>query len=260
MPLRPLRLLPLLASVAVLACGRANAGAPNAAALLEDAKLYVTAPLRWDATDWGYFGGTLVAIAAAHEYDDNVRMHFADASALKDGKDTHDTRDMLPAAAIVGLTWAYATLIDSSAGYDEGRSMLEAAGFAALSTTVIKYAAGRRRPDETAQVDDWFHSGASFPSRHASITFAVGGVLAESGNDDYRWVRRVLGYGIASAVSYSRVHDDVHWLSDVVAGAALGLSTARFVANRDSARRERYSLMVAPTDGGAMLTYTLRFN
>jgi hypothetical protein len=246
---------------ATLVCGHAHAGAPNATALLEDTTLYVTAPLRWDATDWAYFGGTLVAIAAAHEYDDNVRTHFAaNASALRDGKDRHDTRDMLPAAGIVGLTWAYATLIDDSAGYDEGRSMLEAAGFTALSTTVLKYAAGRRRPDETARADDWFRSGTSFPSRHASLTFAIGGVLAESGNEDFRWVRRVLGYGIATAVAYSRVHDDVHWLSDTVAGAALGLSTARFVLNRDSARRARYSMMIAPTDGGAMLTWTLRLN
>lgn len=245
---------------AALACSHANAGPPNADALLEDAKLYVTAPLRWDATDWTYFGGTLAALAAAHEYDDDVRTHFGDASALQDGKDRNDTRAWVPAAAIVSLTWAYAWWLDDSAGYDEVGSMLEAAGFTAVSTTVLKYAAGRLRPDETADPDAWFRSGSSFPSSHASITFAIGGVLAESGNDDYRWARRVLGYGIATAVAYSRVHDDVHWLSDTVAGAALGLSTARFIANRDSARRDRYSLMVAPTDGGAMLTYTLRLN
>lgn len=246
---------------AALLCARANAGAPNATALIEDAKLYVTAPLRWDAEDWGYFGGTLVAIAAAHEYDDNVRAHFSNASALKDGKDKNDTRDLMPAAAIVGLTWAYAALLHDSAGYNEGRSMVEAAGFTVVSTTVLKYAAGRLRPDETTRVDDWRHSGTSFPSMHTSVTFAIGGVLAESGNDDDRWLRRLLGYGIASAVAYSRVHDNVHWLSDVVAGAALGLSTARFVVNRDEERRNRYSLNVAPTEGGgAMLTYTLRFN
>jgi hypothetical protein len=30
-------------------------------------------------------------------------------------------------------------------------------------------------------------------------------VLAESGNDDFRWIRRLIGYGAASAVAYSRV-------------------------------------------------------
>ncbi|HWY94854.1 MAG TPA: hypothetical protein VNX69_06675, partial [Steroidobacteraceae bacterium] len=45
--------------------------------VLEDAKLYFTAPIRWDARDWLYFGGALAAIGVAHEYDGNVRRHFA---------------------------------------------------------------------------------------------------------------------------------------------------------------------------------------
>src|SRR5579863_440228 len=32
-------------------------------------KAYVTAPLRWDSSDWWYFGGTIAAIAIAHALD-----------------------------------------------------------------------------------------------------------------------------------------------------------------------------------------------
>jgi hypothetical protein len=45
--------------------------------LLTDIKLYFTAPLRWDARDWAWFGGALVAIGAAHHHDTQVRTHFA---------------------------------------------------------------------------------------------------------------------------------------------------------------------------------------
>jgi membrane-associated phospholipid phosphatase len=234
------------------------AGQPDGRALLEDTKLYFTAPLRWDERDWMYFGGSLLAIGAAHEYDDNVRSHFtAGSNAPLDGKDPHSLRDAAPAAAIVGLTWALATVLDDSAGYEEGRAMLEAGAFSAVSTSLVKLAAGRRRPNETTQVDDWSRGGDSFPSLHVSVAFAVGTVLAESGNDEFRWIRRTLGYGLAGATAYARVHDNAHWLSDAVAGAALGAATARFVLNRGDARRQRYSFMVAPTDGGAMLTYSL---
>ncbi len=142
------------------------------------------------------------AIAAAHEYDDNVRTHFGTAIATSN-QDPHSTRDWAPAAAIIGLTWAGATLFDSRDGYEEGKAMVEAAAFTAITTEVLKFGAGRRRPYETTRVDDWRDSGSSFPSSHASLTFAIGTVPAESGNEDCRWVRRVIGYGAASAVAYS---------------------------------------------------------
>src|SRR5258708_23520138 len=77
--------------------------------------------------------------------------------------------------------------------------MLEAAGFSAVTTEALKFAAGRARPNETTRVDDWRTGGSSFPSLHVSAAFAIGTVLAESGGDEYRWVRRTLGYGMAGA-------------------------------------------------------------
>ena len=132
--------------------------------------------------------------------------------------------------------------------------MVEAAGLSTVSTSMLKLAFGRERPNVTASVDSWFQGGESFPSGHTTFAFAVGTVLAESGNDDYRWLRRTLGYGIGAATAYLRVRDNVHWLSDTVAGAALGISTADFVMKRREHRERRVSLQVLPTDGGIMLS------
>jgi membrane-associated phospholipid phosphatase len=254
----PRSLVPLL-TLSLLTCESCNAGSLDARAAVKDAGLYFTAPLRWDAQDWAWFGATAVGIAAAHEYDDNVRAHFGTTVATAN-KDPHSTRDWAPAAAMVGLTWASATLLDSRDGYEESKAMVEAAAFSAVTTEVLKLAAGRRRPFETNRVDDWRNSGSSFPSSHASLTFAIGTVLAESGNEDFRWARRVLGYGAASAVAYSRVHDGAHWLSDTVAGAALGIATGRFVTHRADGRSVPYAFGVQPTEGGMMLTYTYVFH
>jgi membrane-associated phospholipid phosphatase len=225
--------------------------------VLEDAGLYFTAPLRWDEKDWLYFGGSLLAIGAAHEYDANVRDHFATgARAVLDGKDRHSTRDAAPAAAVVAATFAFAALTRDPDGYSETWSMVEAGGFSAVSATLLKFAAGRRRPNETTQVDDWSNGGSSFPSLHVSAAFAIGTVLAESGGDDFRWIRRTLGYGVGLATAYARVHDNVHWLSDTVAGAALGVATAHFVMNRRYGNRREPAVMVVPVSGGLMLTYS----
>jgi len=229
-------------------------------AVAEDAKLYFTAPLRWDAHDWLHVGETLVVIGAAHQFDDDVRTHFVrDRANALDGRDPHSMRDAVPAAAILAGTWAAAFWQQSPDGYEEGREMIEAAGFSAVTTTLLKYATRRSRPNESADPNDWRASGDSFPSMHTSAAFAIGTVLAESGGDNHRWIRRFLGYGLAGATGYARLHDNVHWLSDTMAGAAVGIATARFVMRRGDARDRDSAFSVMPTDGGLMLTYNATF-
>ena len=236
------------------AAGPCHAENFTARDVLEDTKLYFTAPIRWDTRDWLYFGGALAAIGVAHEYDGNVRRHFAvGARAALDGKDNNSVRDAIPAAAAVAGTWVFATVLDDSSGRVEAYTMLEAAGFSVVTTEALKYAAGRARPNETTRVDDWRTGGSSFPSLHASAAFAIGTVLAESGNDDFRWLRRVLGYGLAGATAYVRVRDNVHWMSDTVAGAAIGIATAHFTMNRREERVHRWDISVAPMDGGGTM-------
>lgn len=225
---------------------------------LEDTRLYFTAPLRWDAEDWTYVGGTLAMIAAAHEFDDKVRDHFVgDKVVVLDGKDPRSTRDALPAAAIVAGTWVYAALLRDSSGYQEGWSMLEAAGLSSVSAYALKFLAGRDRPNESLQPDRWRNRGASFPSLHATAAFAIGTVLAESGDDSNRWIRRGLGYGIAAGTAWRRLDGNVHWLSDTVAGAAIGISTAGFVLGRSEHHRLAGQFDVMPLERGALLTWTM---
>jgi len=227
----------------------------------QDTKLYFTAPLRWDGEDWLLFGGTVAAVAAAHELDGRTRNHFAGKTPILDGKDPHSTRDALPAAALVGGTFALALAAGSGEGRNEAYRMLEAAALSSVTAEALKFAAGRKRPSETGRVDDWRAGGSSFPSLHATAAFAIGTVFAESGPDDYRWTRRLLGYGVASFTAYQRLHGNAHWLSDVVAGSAVGLSTGVFVMHRQFLRNSPVAFNLAPTEYGGIsiqLTYTPR--
>jgi len=220
--------------------------------LWTDTKLYFTAPVRWDAEDWVYFGGVVGAIAAAHQFDDNVRNHFAGRNPTLDGRDKNSLRDAAPAAAAVVGTWVFAELADSSSGRVEAYTMAEAAAFSSITTEALKYAAGRRRPNETLRVDDWRDSGGSFPSLHGAVAFAVGTVLAESGPDDLRWRRRIVGYGLAGLTTYLRLHDNSHWLSDLVAGGAIGVSTAVFTLRRRAVQSDDVAISVSPAAGGGV--------
>jgi membrane-associated phospholipid phosphatase len=230
------------------------------ATALQDTKLYFTAPLRWDEQDWLYFGGALVATTAAHQFDQKVRDHFATGSkALNGGEDTNSLRDAAPTIALIAGTGLYAAFIRDSDGYRETWSLVEAGVLSSVTAEVLGYATGRERPDATTSPNQWEQGGDSFPSLHTTAAWAVGTVFAESGNDEYRWLRRIIGYGVAAGTSYVRINENVHWLSDTVAGAALGIATARFVLNRQGADAARTSMQFQPTRDGWLISYTTRF-
>ena len=233
------------------------AGSFSIGDFLEDSKLYVTAPLRWDSQDWLYFGAALAAVGAAHEFDSRVRTRFADPKQPLTGQDKNSARDALPAVALIVGTGLYAGMIGDQDGYRETGSLLEAGIFSVASSEVLTLAAGRQRPDATVSPNMWRHGGDSFPSVHVSAAFAIGTVFAESGNDEYRWIRRIIGYGVATATAYLRVHENVHWLSDTVAGTALGIATARFVLDRRGGE-SRASIQFQPLKDGWQLAYTVR--
>ena len=236
------------------------ASAPQASrsGLASDIKRYFTAPLHWNRSDWAWFGGALVAVGATHHYDTQVRTHFLKTLTSAPTTSSKDVQDAIPAAAVFVATWGYANLIDDRNGRAEAWAMLEAAGLASVSGYALKYAVGREGPDRTSDPNQWRKGGGnSFPSVHSSAAFAVGTVLAESGSDDYRWMRRVLGYGLGAATGYERLKHNAHWLSDTVAGAALGIASAHFAMNRRDRTDEETGLRVVPLERGAMLSCTL---
>jgi membrane-associated phospholipid phosphatase len=113
-----------------------------------------------------------------------------------------------------------------AAGFTEiGLSVLAAGGGALVLKEVVGRARPKDSPDDHLSFDP-FSGQASFPSGHATIAFA----LAESINltTGSHWAPW-LTYPTAAMVGWSRVRDDEHWASDVVAGAALGMWTARKV-------------------------------
>jgi hypothetical protein len=238
-----------------------NDTGPKRPGLFTDIKDYYTSPLHWDLKDWAYFGGAIGLVAASHHYDGQVRTHFIKQGATPIGGKTHDLQDYVPTIAAIGGTWLYSNIVDSGPGHHEAWNMAEAAGLSVTTSLLLKFASGRERPNQTDDPNLWRKGGSSFPSIHASIAFAVGAVLAESGNDDYRIMRRFLGYGaIAGFTAFERLKHNAHWLSDDVAGAAIGGATAHFILERDAERhaaRDRSALSVTPLPGGAMLSYNL---
>jgi hypothetical protein len=221
-----------------------------------DVRDYVLSPLSWDNNDWTWFAGSVAAIALAHQYDDNIQSHFGPRPL--DGKDRHSTRDMLPIAALTAFVVADGYLLGGGSETQAvAKNMLESGALAVGSTLVMKYAFGRERPNETLDDNRWRKHGDGFPSMHTSVAFAVATSFAEQ-QSEHPWTRRLVAYGLATGTAYVRVHDNVHWLSDVVAGAALGIATGRWVNHRKAEGAERaQAWSVAPMADGVGIRWTM---
>jgi undecaprenyl-diphosphatase len=86
-----------------------------------------------------------------------------------------------------------------------------------VTTSALKAATDRHRPDADAIVDR--PSSSSFPSGHASSSFACATVLAA-----FAPSLRVPLYVLAAAIAWSRVYVGVHFPLDVLAGALWGVA------------------------------------
>ena len=93
----------------------------------------------------------------------------------------------------------------------------------------LKMITQRARPAAGRERSEFFDGGASFPSGHSTQAWAVATVIAHEYKD--RPAVQIAAYGIATAVSVARFTGHKHYLSDVLAGSALGYSIGRFVYN-----------------------------
>ncbi|MGH9495043.1 MAG: capsule assembly Wzi family protein [Candidatus Sulfotelmatobacter sp.] len=125
----------------------------------------------------------------------------------------------------------------------------EAALNSLISVEALKYSLPRERPFQGD--GSFFHGGSSFPSEHAAVAWSVAGVIAHEYSGT---LPRLLAYGMASAVSFSRVRSGQHFPSDALIGSTLGYLIAQNVYRRrhdpemgGSAWQSPHELVIEPT-------------
>jgi len=115
----------------------------------------------------------------------------------------------------------------------------EAMADTAIVQTVLKDATMRVRPVRypasgwfatSSSPTSYIRGNGSFPSGHSIEAFAVATIFARQYRN-HRWVPYV-AYGLATVVGFSRLTLNVHFLSDVFVGGALGYSISRFTVLR----------------------------
>lgn len=209
----------------------------------EDAKLFATAPVRWEARDWGLAATAVGVTAALIPLADRpvrswTRSHQdPDASRVMDA--VRQAGNAWYTVPMLGVLWGSGELLDSPRESRAAREAVEALLFTTVVSQAVKYSTGRRRPFATDDPWDWNASrgvdGNSFGSGHAQAAWSVLTVIGL----EYHEVPGIapLAFGLATACSASRVYDGKHWSSDAVAGSLLGFvgGWAVVSSNRDRA-------------------------
>jgi membrane-associated phospholipid phosphatase len=145
------------------------------------------------------------------------------------------------ALVVTGATYGVAALAGLDDVADPAGRVLASLVAAGMANGVLKASVGRARPRLELGPGEFRpfaldNGWQSFPSGHATVAFAL--ATAISAEADRPWVT-VLTFSGAGLVAWSRSHEDRHWASDVVAGAAVGTVTAYQASRRLHRRAEQ---------------------
>lgn len=136
-------------------------------------------------------------------------------------------------AALVGGAggmWVLSHFNHDSHWRETGFLSGEAALHSLVMTETLKYSFRRDRPYQGDGTGPFFQpGGTSFPSEHSAVAWSVAGVVAHEYPGP---LTKLLAYGAASMVSFSRVKAEKHFPSDVMIGALLGELAAHEIYNK----------------------------
>jgi len=107
--------------------------------------------------------------------------------------------------------WSVGAFTNDLRVQEFGRDAFQSLVEATIVVTGLKYAVGRERPDGS--------NNLSFPSGHTIVAFSFAPVVQKY----WGWEAGAAAYLIGTVTALSRVEGYHHYLSDTIAGAAMGI-------------------------------------
>lgn len=230
--------------------------------VVQDEAAIVTSPLHARASDLLWIAPFGIATGVAIDYDAHALRTLGYHPNQQNDFDqiSNVGAVYLPIAAIAGGYAAGAWRRDD---YLQQTAVLSAEAIldAQIINLPLKYAINRQTPDQGDGTGRfWPHGtktwpdGQSMPSGHALTAWSMAHVVAARYPG---WRTRLAAYGVATAVSASRVMARQHFPSDVLVGSTLGYLIGGYVVHKrgEVSKAFSFSMVDTPNGRGMQLSY-----
>ena len=215
-----------------------------------DLKQEFSKPFHMTGKDWGRLGKFAVVLGAVSFADEPVqrfatRLTSDNLSLQHFSKYVTNFGDLYEIYTLAGFG-AYGIVFKSDKMKTTTLLATQAYITGSALESVIKFLSGRTRPsfyDRGVEAEPKFLGPfsrsykdangkrvySSFPSGHTTVAFAAATVFALEYHD--KPFIPIIAYSAATLIGLSRITENKHWVSDVIAGATLGYLSGKQVVN-----------------------------
>jgi hypothetical protein len=196
--------------------------------ILNDQKEIWTAPMRLHRSDakWAIPAG--IGFMALVTTDRITGDEMAESERqVKLSRIVSNAGSVYGLGAVAGAFYLFGRGKNDDRARETGLLSAEALVNSVIVESALKGITQRARPSTGVERSEFFDGGNSFPSGHSTQAWAVAAVIANEYHD--RRAVQIAAYGAATAVSVARFTGHKHYLSDVVAGSALGYVIGQYV-------------------------------
>jgi len=196
--------------------------------ILHDQKAIWTAPFHLKRTDAKWMVPSGIGLMALITTDritgDEI---FGADRQVKASRAISHAGSLYGLGAVASTFYLIGRKNDNYRARETGLLSAEALVNSLIVEAALKGISQRARPMDGVERSEFFDGGSSFPSGHSTQAWAVATVIANEYK--HRPAVQIAAYGIASAVSVARFTGHKHYISDVLAGSALGYGIGKFV-------------------------------
>ncbi len=240
-----------------------------------DLKQAFTKPFHMKKKDWLNAGGFVLL-----EYGLSFTDKSIQSNALQFRTGSKAVRDISNYVTQFGGLYEVYTLVGMGAyGFIFKKNKMLTTTFLATQAYItgeavsglVKFITGRQRPDyytsANAGPEPGFHGpfsgikdlsgnkiNSSFPSGHTTVAFAAATVFAMEYKD--KPLIPIISYTAATLIGLSRITENRHWFTDVLAGAVLGFFTGKQVVDN----YHRYAKLKSPLQKKNTVVFNLDYS
>ena len=193
---------------------------------LKDQESIWTFPTRLRASDADWIMPLGLVSAGFFATDTEFSKHLSNSPSRMRNSNTFSNVGLGAFAGIAGGLYLWGNFTHDDHKRETGFLAAEAAANSLSVVYALKYSLGRERPLNDDYAGNFRAGGDSFPSEHAAAAWSIATVVA---HEYPGLLTQFLAYGMASAVSVSRLTAKEHFPSDVLIGSAIGWLSGEIV-------------------------------